>query len=396
MKNEMSRRNACAFIILLGFVSLFADITYEGAHSISGQYLAVLGATGTTVGIVAGLGELFGYGFRLVSGYMSDRTRKYWIFTFVGYAINLLAVPLLALAGNWPMAAGLMVLERFGKALRIPAKDAMLSYAANETGQGLRFGLHQALDQTGAVLGPLLVSYILYFQGSFQVSFALLLIPAICALGVLFVAWILFPHPEKLEITESHMHKEGFTKIYWIYILAISFVAAGYVDFPLIAFNFHKQALIPEVWVPVFFSIAMAAAGISALVCGRLFDKLGLSVLICITAIACLFAPLVFIRGFYLPLIGMVLWGIGVGTHESIMRAVIAKMIHMNKRGTAFGILNIWFGVFWFLGSALMGYLYDISIPYLIAFSVIMQLAAIPLLMIVKGFEGRSTNIPSL
>ena len=384
MNQPIPKKNAIFFVILLGIVSLFGDMTYEGARSINGQYLAILGATGTIVGIVAGLGELLGYSFRLVSGYVSDRTGKYWLVTFVGYFLNLFAVPLLALAGNWPLAASLMVLERFGKAIRTPARDAMLSYATKETGRGWGFGLHEAMDQTGAIIGPLIVSCILYYKGTFQTSYAVLFIPAICAMTVLAASWMLYPRPQDLEIEIPDMKKEGFTKKYWLYILAISCIAAGYVDFPLIAFNFQKVAVISEVWVPIFFSISMASAGLAALICGRLYDKVGFSVLIYVTAISSLFVPLVFLDGFYLPLAGLILWGIGIGTQESIMRAVVANMVQMDKRGTAYGILNIWFGIFWFLGSALIGFLYDVSLISLIIFSLGMQLAAIPILFAVK------------
>lgn len=369
----------------MGMVSLFADMTYEGARSIAGQYLAILGATGTIVGLVAGLGELIGYGFRLVSGYVSDRTGRYWLVTFAGFALNLLVVPLLALAGNWPQAAALLILERFGKAIRTPSRDAMLSYATKETGRGWGFGLHEAMDQIGAVLGPLMVSCVLYFQGSYQTSFALLLIPALCALSVLTCARFLYPRPQDLEMELPELKHEHFSKRFWLYIAAISCVAAGYVDFPLIAFHFKKMALISDAWVPILFSLSMAAAGISALVAGHLYDRKGLSVLIFVTALASLFAPLVFVNNFYFALAGMILWGIGIGAQESIMRAFVANIVQMNKRGTAYGILNIWFGVFWFLGSALMGFLYDVSLPALVLFSLGIQLAAIPILFRVKS-----------
>lgn len=359
-------------------------MTYEGARSITGQYLAILGASGTVVGIVAGLGELIGYGFRLVSGYISDKTGKYWLVTFIGYALNLLVVPFLALAGNWPLAAALIIMERFGKAIRNPARDAMLSYATKETGRGWGFGLHEAMDQAGAIIGPLIVSCILYYQGTYQMSFAVLLIPALCALSVLTCARLLYPRPQDLEVENLELKTENFNKKYWLYIIAISCVAAGYVDFPLIAFHLKKTSLMSEVWVPILFSISMAAAGIAALVFGKLYDIKGFSVLIFATALASLFAPLVFMDSFYFIVVGMILWGIGLGTQESIMRAFIANLVPMNKRGTAYGILNIWFGVFWFLGSALMGFLYDISIISLVVFSMGAQLAAIPILISVK------------
>lgn len=386
-QESISKNRAIKFVVLLGIVSLFADMTYEGARSISGQYLAQLGASGFIVGSVAGIGELIGYGFRLISGYISDKSGKYWTITVVGYALNLLAVPLLALAGNWHLAAILMVFERLGKSIRSPARDAMLSYATKQTGRGWGFGLHEAMDQVGAVLGPLIVSCILYYRGSYQMSFGILLIPALCALSVLACARLLNPRPQDLEVENPILKVEGFTKKYWFYIAAVCCVAAGYVDFPLIAFHFKKEAIMSDAWMPIIFSIAMAAAGIAALVFGRLYDKKGFSVIIFATLLASLFAPLVFLDNFYCALIGMLLWGIGLGSQESIMRAVVANFVQMNKRGTAYGILNIWFGVFWFLGSALMGFLYDISLVSLIIFSFLIQLAAIPLFFAVKNIE---------
>jgi MFS family permease len=387
LKPNLSKNTAIKFIILLGIVSLFADMTYEGARSITGQYLAVLGASGTVVGLVAGFGELIGYGFRLISGYVSDKTGKYWLITFIGYTLNLIAVPLLALAGNWPLAASLMILERLGKAIRNPSRDAMLSYATKETGRGWGFGLHEAMDQIGAIIGPLIVSAVLYYQGTYETSFAILLIPAICALIVLVVARYLYPRPEDLELESQNVKVEGFSKKYWLYIAAVSCVAAGYVDFSLIAYHFEKMSVISKVWIPVFFSIAMAADGLAALIFGKMYDIKGISILIIITAISSFFAPLVFIDNFYFALFGMILWGIGLGSQESIMHAVVANLVKKDIRGTAYGTLNFGFGISWFLGSALMGFLYDTSILALIVFSMGIQLAAIPILIAVKNFK---------
>ena len=175
---DISRPAAIKFVVLIGVVSLFSDFTYEGARSITGPFLAVLGASATAVGVIAGFGELIGYALRLASGYFADKTKKYWTLVFLGYGLNLLAVPLLALAGHWPIAAALIVAERMGKAIRTPARDVMLSCASDQIGRGWGFGLHQALDQTGAVLGPLAVAAVLYYKGGYETGFALLLIPA--------------------------------------------------------------------------------------------------------------------------------------------------------------------------------------------------------------------------
>jgi len=380
----ISKGTALKFVILLGVVSLFADMTYEGARSITGPYLALLGASGTIVGIVAGFGELIGYALRLVSGYISDRTGKYWTVTLFGYFVNLLAVPLLALAGRWEIAALLMIMERMGKAIRNPSRDAMLSHATQSIGRGWGFGLHEAMDQIGAILGPLIVATVLYLDGGYRISFAVLLVPALLALAVLLVARALYPRPRDLEVPSVELKTKGFSRTFWLYLAAVSLIAAGYVDFPLISFHFEKLSVVSKVWIPVFYAVAMGVDALSALFFGRLFDRVGLSILIVVSLLSLLFAPLVFLGDFYLALIGMGLWGIGMGAQESIMRAAIAGMVPMNKRSTAYGIFNAGFGLFWFLGSALMGVLYDVSISSLIIFSVVMQLASIPFFIVIR------------
>src|SRR5438105_11533445 len=211
----LPRRSAILFIVFLGIVSLFGDMTYEGARSITGPYLGVLGVTATTIGIVAGFGELLGFGARLVSGYLGDRTGKYWAITIAGYLLNLFAVPLLALAGAWPIAAVLIIAERMGRGIRSPVRDAMLSHAASQTGLGWGFGLHQALDQLGAVIGPLVVSGVLFVGNGYQAAFAWLVIPAIMSMSVLLAARYLFPRPHDFELAPPAFAGEGLAPVFW-------------------------------------------------------------------------------------------------------------------------------------------------------------------------------------
>lgn len=378
-RGYITKGAALRFVLLLGAVSLFADMTYEGARSITGPYLAVLGASGAVVGIVAGLGELIGYGLRLLSGFLSDRTGKYWPITLAGYGLNLVAVPLLALAGRWEIAALLMIAERTGKAIRTPSRDAMLSHATSDMGHGWGFGLHEALDQTGALVGPLVVAAVVYLRGDYASGFAVLAVPALLALGVLVAARALYPHPRHLERMTPSLAAGGLPRVFWIYLAAAALVAAGYTDFPLVAFHFQEQSVIQASAIPIYYSVAMAADALAALVFGRLFDRIGLSTLIAASLLAMLFAPLVFLGGAVLALVGVALWGIGMGAHESIMRAAVAPMVAVSRRATAYGIFNAGYGLFWFAGSAAMGVLYDISVPWLIVFSVTLQLASLPL-----------------
>lgn len=378
-----SRTKALRFVVLMGAVSLFADMTYEGARSVTGPFLGSLGASGTAVGVVAGLGELIGYGLRLVSGYLSDRTRRYWAMTITGYAVNLFAVPCLALADRWDLAAALVITERLGKAIRTPPRDTLLSYATQQVGSGWAFGLHEALDQAGAMMGPLIVAAVLMMKGTYQAGFAALLIPALLAVALLLTARFLYPSPRDLE-TSSERSPSAFPRFFWIYLGGVSLIAAGYADYPLVAYHFGRVCSVPREWIPVFYSVAMGIDALAALVFGYLFDRKGFGILVGSTLISAAFAPLVFFGGFWLALSGVVLWGIGMGAQESIMRAAIATMIPADRRGTAYGVFNTGYGIFWFAGSALMGYLYDISIPALVLFSVAAQLLSVPLLWVVK------------
>lgn len=292
---------------------------------------------------------------------------------------------MLALVGHWWVAAILILVERVGKAIRAPARDAMLSHAGNHVGMGWAFGLHEALDQIGGMVGPLLIAIALYFKEGYQFSFAILLIPALLALITLLFARWLYPRPQDLEIEQSHLQTSTMSAAFWLYLTGAALIAAGYADFPLMAYHFQKTGLLSLIWIPIAYSIAMGANTMSAPLLGHLYDRKGFSVLIVISLISCLFAPFVFLGNFSLALLGVILWSIGVGAHESLMRAIVAKMIPKEQRASAYGIFNTGFGVFWFLGSASMGMLYDISVLALVIFSVMIQLLAIPLLLMVKN-----------
>jgi MFS family permease len=379
---EPTRRAAAIrFIILLGVVSLFGDMTYEGARSIVGPYLATLGASATVVGVVAGFGELVGYSIRLLSGYIGDRTGRYWTVTIIGYVLNLFAVPLLALAGNWEIAVVLIVAERMGRALRAPTRDAMLSHAASRTGAGWAFGLHEAMDSTGAILGPLAVSAALYVGQAYTASFAMLVVPALLSIMVLLVARSQFPNPRDLEVVEPIRAPRALPLKFWVYSAGAAFIGAGYADFSLLAYHFGKAALVAPPWIPILYAVAMLAAALAALGLGRLFDRVGIIVMVPVTIISAISAPLAFLGGPALVTIGVVCWGIGMGAQESVMRAVIGLIAPRDRRGTAFGLFHTIFGVAWFIGSTLLGIIYDHSVMGAAVFSLVLQLLAIPVLL---------------
>jgi len=373
-------KRAQRFIIILGIVSLFADMTYEGARGITGPFLFMLGASATIVGFASGLGELLGYIIRFFSGYIADKTRRYWFMTFIGYIMNLVVVPLLALAFNWQVAILLIILERVGKGFRTPARDVMLSYATSQVGYGWGFGIHEALDQVGAILGPLMVFLVLYFKGGYRAGFAFLGFPAILAILTLIFAYFLFPHPRRLEIETTRFARfPGI--VFWLYICVACLIGAGYADFSLIGYHFKNVALFRDSVIPVLYALAMSVDAISALLLGRFFDYYGFRVMMVSVVLSSMFAPLAFLGGVSAAVFGIILWGVGMGAQESIMRAAIARIIPSDRRGSAYGIFNMLFGFSWFFGSLLMGMLYEVSLAALVIFSVIMQLLAVLLLL---------------
>lgn len=386
---SLIRRNCYLFVVLMGIVSLLADVCYEGARSISGPFLATLGATGAIVGIVSGAGELVGYVLRYFSGLLSDRLKNYWILTIIGYAINVFAVPLLAFAGTWQTASAFLIAERVGKALRTPPRDVMLSYAGEQIGRGLGFGIHKALDQVGALIGPLIIATILFFQGSYRTGFAVMILPAILCMIVLFVAQWAFPRPRDLESHTPRIHNEGWSKRFWLYIIAISCFAFGFVDFPLIAFYYAEKQLVTEIWIPILYAIAMASNGLAALFLGRWYDQKGISILIYVALATAFMAPFAFSYSFPIIVLGVILWGIGMGALDSVIRAFVAELVPAEVRGEAYGLFNMCFGIAWFVGSVLMGITYNYSVLGTVLISVSAILLSIPFLIKIAFVETK-------
>jgi MFS family permease len=390
MADLRHRRIALRFVVLIGILSFFADFTYEGSRSIVGPYLAALQASGTIVGVVTGFGEFLGYGLRLFSGRWADATGRYWPITIFGYIVQMASVPALALTGSWPAAASLIILERVGKAIRNPPRDVMLSHAGKQVGgYGHVFGLHEALDQFGAMFGPLAVSVVLANNGNYHDAFAVLLIPAIINLSLVFLARVLYPRPQDMEGAEQPTMRTDLPRVYWIYLLGAILVAAGFADYPLIGYHFTRAETVPSKWIAIFYSVAMAVSGTGSLVLGRLFDRYGFVVLVALTLVSALFAPLVFLGGFWLALLGAAIWGLGMGVHESIIPAAVSPMVSPQRRASAFGTFTAGYGIFWFLGSAAIGVLYDLSVPAVISFCVVTQLAAVPIFVWVGHRTGQ-------
>lgn len=386
----MQPRAALSFVLLFGAVNLFADMAYEGARSITGPFLAALGVSGFVVGSVTGFGEFLGYALRLVSGRLADRSRLYWPITLGGYLVQMLAVPALALARTWPFAAVFILLERTGRATRNPPRDVMLAKAGEQIGRGWAFGVNEALDQLGALLGPLAVAGLLAWRHSFALAFASLAVPAAITLSLVLAARLRFPDAGRIE-REPHTAQAGrYPAAYGRYCAAAALVGFGFADYPLVAYHFSRSHVVPGTWIPVFYAFAMGAGGLGSLVVGKLFDRVGLIVLAPVTLVTAAYAPLAFLGGFTMALVGALLWGIGLGAHESVMQAAVAQMVPQDRLGSAYGLFGAVFGVAWFAGSAALGALYDRSVRAAVVLAVVTQLlAVVPLVSVARLLRSR-------
>jgi MFS family permease len=398
MKKDI-KKQAIIFILFLGIISFFSDFTHEGARSIYGQYLNVIGASAFIVAFTAGLGEFIGQALRLLTGIIADKTKKYWTMMILGYAVNLLAIPLLALVkpSIWYVAVILILLERVGKAIRSPAKSALTSFTAPHLGAGKAFAINEVLDQLGAFLGPLMVFFIVSANSEmdalsrYQMSFAILGIFAVVTLILLFIAKSKYPNPETFEKHDDKV-KDGLrkNKSFIIYMVAISFIAMGFVDYPVIAYHMDLNQTIAVIYIPLLYSVAMGIDAISALIFGILFDKIGIRSLIISTMIAALTTPFIFLLDTRLALItGIILWGIGMGAQESILKAVVAKMVPKEKRATGYGIFSSVFGLSWFLGSMIIGLLYQYSLLGVVIFAVTAEVVSVILLILLINYQNK-------
>jgi MFS family permease len=370
---SQERKSAFRFIVALGFVSLFADMTYEGAHSVIGPLLKDLGASATQVGIIAGLGEMIAASLRYFSGRLADRTRAYWTITTLGYFLNLVVVPGLAFAGNWQAAALLVIAERTGKSLRGPARDVLLSEATEVVGHGSGFGLHAAMDQTGAVIGPVFVAISVARTHHFGPAFLWLALPAAGAfVSLLFAKAARSKHANPPPAPA----KKNLPQVFWIYVGAAGLLALGFVDFPLLAFHFQKNSLTKPEVIPLLYAGAMGVNGLTALIFGRLFDRYGIQIIAIGIVVSFLALPFGFLVGGAGVYISVACWATGLGAQDATLRSGISQVVSMNKRGTAFGSFNAAYGVMWFLGSVTMGVLYDFSLIALVVFGMVAQLAA--------------------
>jgi MFS family permease len=387
------KKKALLFILMLGIISFFSDFTHEGGRSIYGPYLNLIGATVFAVAFASGLGEFIGHALRLLTGYIADKTRKYWLMMFLGYALNLLAIPLLAFVKPeaWQIAIVLILLERVGKAVRAPAKSALTSFTAPHLGAGKAFAINEALDQLGAFLGPLTVYWVISRKEgntleTYQHSFLMLGIFAIITLMIIVFARFKYPNPDQFE-PKSKSIQLPTQKAFWLYMIAIGFLAMGFIDYPIISYHLSLDVNFNIKLIPLIYAFAMGVDAIAALFFGHFFDKKGIYALIIAMVLAMFATPFVLLlSGTTALIIGVAFWGIGMGAQESILKAVVAVMIPKERRATGYGVMSTVFGFSWMIGSLIIGLLYPISLMLVVVFAITMHLISIIFLMVLSQY----------
>ncbi|MGI6590489.1 MAG: MFS transporter [Eggerthellaceae bacterium] len=402
MANEPQRTNTrvsvrpYAFIVGFGLVSMLMDTVYEGALAVQGPLLAGLGANAFIVGLVSGLGEATALAGRLFSGPLADRTGRYWTFAILGYAATACAVPAMGFAGSLLGVSLLIIFERFGKSLRTPSRDAMISHAAGAVGRGKGFALHEVMDQIGAVAGPLIVAALLSATANdYRIALGALVIPGLAAICVLLFLRHKVPNPAVYEkeagnasaaqATEKKTNpgkhaRRPLPRLFWLYTLACALMLTGVATFGVISYHLVSTGLADDALVPVLYAVAMGVDGLFAAITGVLYDRLGTRVLLCLPFVCALIPFFAYTDALWVVIVGIALWGVSLGIQESTMRAAVADMIPIDQRATAYGMFSVCVGVGNLLGGVIAGGLYTLGIPLLIGYVLVAEAVSFVLL----------------
>ncbi len=365
--------SAWRFIVWFGIVSLFADFVYEGARAVTGPFLAHLGATALLVGVVTGAGEALALAGRLVTGPLVDKTKAYWPLAIMGYLLTIIAVPLLGVASTVLAASVLIIAERAGKAVRSPGKDVMLSHATASMGRGKGFAVHEALDQIGAVVGPLVVALVLAIShNNYHLGFSVLSIPGLIALIILVKLRKQVPDPSVYDNKADKTFSLGagnirsFPREFWTYLTFTFIATAGFATFGILSYHLVKQHVVATPVIPIIYAGTMGAAALMSLISGVLYDRIGRGSLFLVPIFSAFIPVLAFQSRPVLAIIGIIFWGFVMGIQESTMRAAVADIIPSELRGTAYGVFALGFGVSSLIGGTLVGFLYGQSLQALI------------------------------
>lgn len=354
--NKMNtQKNAFSLIFLFGLISLFGDIIYEGVRSITAPFLSSLGATAIIIGFFSGLGEFLTHSLRFFSGYISDRKKIYWLFIILGYGL-ICSLPFLAWIGSWKIAVSLLLLERIGKAIRTPARDTLISFAGKNLGVGKSFGIHELFDQIGAILGPLIFLFVLSRFKSYSLGFKLMWFPYFLLIIILIAARKQY----NIKIEKEIKRRSDFITLeFLLYLIFVFLSLAGLVNFQLISYHLKIKEIVDVSKIPVFYLLAMGIDGIVAFFIGNLYDRIKFKTLILVPVITILISFFSFSKSVIFSIIGVLLLGMVIGFHETVLRAAVADIASAGKRGFAYGIFSSIYGFSIFVSGWIIGFLYE-------------------------------------
>ncbi|MGB9959822.1 MAG: MFS transporter [Candidatus Bathyarchaeales archaeon] len=384
-------KSAYIAILLLGIVSLMGDVVYEGSRGIVPSYLAFLGASAFIIVFVGRLGEFLGYAFRLITGVLSDTTKAYWVFIFLGYGL-IVAIPLLGFTSIWAIAMGLILLERLGKAFRSPSRDAVLSMVSKEVGAGKAFGIHELLDQIGAILGPILVAGFMFYSGNnYSQTFSLLFIPFLALLATLVYAYRKIGNVKPVEIEKAQGKNRKLEKPFYIYMFAVTLNTLGLIPYELILYKASIILSPAEQWiVPLIYTVIQGVDAPSALLSGYSYDKFKLKVLVLPFALSVI-PPIIALANADLPMliIAAVFFGLVLGMQESIYRAAVSEFAPISSRGTAYGIFNTAYGVGMLASGAVYGLIATLKPPFILVVLYVLVTQAAAVILLLKAHSKR-------
>ena len=388
---SVNTKSAYVAILLLGIVSLMGDVVYEGSRGIVPSYLVFLGASAFIIVFVGRLGEFLGYAFRLISGVLSDTTKAYWIFIFLGYGL-IVSIPLLGFAGGWAIAIILILLERLGKAFRSPSRDAVLSIVSKDVGTGKAFGVHELLDQIGAILGPILVAGLMFYSGNnYSQTFSLLLLPFAVLLATLVYTYRKIGKVKPVEIEKVQDKNRKLERPFYIYVFAVTLNTLGLIPYELILYKASIILNPAEQWiVPLIYTVIQGVDAPSALLSGYSYDKFKIKVLALPFALSVI-PPIIALANADLPMliIAAVFFGLVLGMQESIYRAAVSEFAPISSRGTAYGIFNTAYGVGMLASGAAYGLIATLRSPFILVVLYVFVTQAAAVILLLKAHSRR-------
>ncbi len=380
---KVNSKEAYISIFLLGIVSLMGDIIYEGARGLVPDYLKFLGVSAFIVGFITGFGEFLGYGVRLISGFLADATKAYWLFIFLGYGL-IISIPVLGFANAWQTAVMLVLLERLGKAFRSPSRDAILSIVSKGVGAGKAFGIHEVLDQIGAVAGPIIVAALMFYtSNNYHLTFGFLILPFLMLLAALIYAYKKLKAKTAFELSVPASDKTvKLEKTFYVYTLAVALNTVGLIPASLILYkaSIILQPLNQQWIIPLIYLLIQGVDASIALFAGYTYDKFGVKVLILPFTLSVFPSILAMVNsGLKMLIVAAVFFGVVLGMQESIYRAAVVNFASISNRGKAYGIFNAAYGVSFVLSGVMYGAMIDLKVSLILVtfFAVLTQALAV-------------------